>query len=51
MRAALSSVALVLFLAACLLLPARRLDWPMAWAVLAFYSAYSALGLRVLIPA
>jgi len=50
MRAVLSSVAFVLLLAACLLLPARRLDWPMAWAVLAFYSVYSALGLRLLSP-
>jgi protein-S-isoprenylcysteine O-methyltransferase Ste14 len=49
-RAVLSSVALLLFLAACLLLPARRLDWPMAWAVLAFYGAWSMLGFRVLSP-
>jgi protein-S-isoprenylcysteine O-methyltransferase Ste14 len=49
-RAVLSSVAFVLLLAACLLLPAQRLDWPMAWAVLGFYSFYSALGLRVLSP-
>ena len=49
-RAVLSSIAFVLFLAVCLLLPARRLDWPMAWAVLAFYGAYSLLGFRVLSP-
>jgi len=50
MRAVLSSITFVLLLAACLLLPARRLDWPMAWALLVFYSAYSALGLLVLSP-
>lgn len=47
-RAVVSSAALLVFLAACLLVPARRLDWPMAWALLAWYVAYSAAGLRVL---
>ena len=50
MRAVLSTAGFVLLAAVCLLLPARRLDWPMAWAVLAFYGAYSALGFRVLSP-
>ena len=49
-RAALSSAVFVLLLAACLFLPARRLDWPMAWVFLAFFAAYSALGFRVLSP-
>ena len=49
-RAVLSTAAFVLFVAVCLLLPARRLDWPMAWAVLGFYSAYSVLGFLVLSP-
>jgi protein-S-isoprenylcysteine O-methyltransferase Ste14 len=49
-RAALSSAVFVLLLAACLFLPARRLDWPMAWALLAFFAGYAALGLRVLSP-
>jgi len=47
-RSVVSSVVFVVFLAACLFLPARRFDWPMAWALLVFYAAYSALGLRLL---
>ena len=47
-RAVLSTTVFLLLHAACLFLPARRLDWPMAWLLLAFFAAYSALGLRVL---
>jgi protein-S-isoprenylcysteine O-methyltransferase Ste14 len=49
-RAVLSTALLLLFLAACLFVPAQRLDWPMAWAVLVFYAAYSLVGFRVLSP-
>ena len=49
-RAALASAVFLLLLAACLFLPARRLDWPMAWVLVAFYTGYSALGFRVLSP-
>jgi len=49
-RAVLSSVLFVVLLAACLFVPARQLDWPMAWAVVAYFAVYSALGLLLLSP-
>jgi protein-S-isoprenylcysteine O-methyltransferase Ste14 len=49
-RARLRSAALLLFQAACLLIPARRIGWPMAWAVLGFFAAFSLAGLHLLRP-
>jgi len=47
-RAVLSTVVTLLVTAACLFVPAGRLDWPMAWAVLAYLAAFSLVGFRFL---
>jgi protein-S-isoprenylcysteine O-methyltransferase Ste14 len=49
-RAVVSTLATLLGVAACLFVPAGRLDWPMAWAVLAYLAAYSLAGLYFLDP-
>ncbi len=49
-RAAVSTIATLLGIAACLFVPAGRLDWPMAWAVVAYFAAYSAGGFYFLDP-
>jgi protein-S-isoprenylcysteine O-methyltransferase Ste14 len=46
--AALETAAFGLVLAAALFVPAGRFSWPMAWAVLGFYVAFSALSLAIL---
>lgn len=47
-RAVASTLALGVFLALALFVPAGRLSWPMAWAVLLFYMAFSAAGFLLL---
>jgi protein-S-isoprenylcysteine O-methyltransferase Ste14 len=47
-KAALQTVVLGAFLAAALFVPAGRASWPMAWAVLAVYAAFSIAGLLLL---
>ena len=49
-RAVLSTVATLLGTAACLFVPAARLDWPMAWAVLGYLAVYSLAGFYFLDP-
>ena len=49
-RAALQSVAFLGALAACLLLPAGRIEWPMAWAVVGFFAVLAVAGFGLLRP-
>jgi len=46
--AALETAILVVFLGAALFLSAGRVDWPMAWAFMGVWLAFSALGFLVL---
>jgi len=50
-RAALQTLATVLLLAGALFLSAGTLGWPMAWAFLATFGAFSLVALLVLSPA
>jgi protein-S-isoprenylcysteine O-methyltransferase Ste14 len=49
-RAVLSTIATVLAVAALLFVPAGRLDWPQAWAVLGFFVVFSMASFGVLHP-
>jgi protein-S-isoprenylcysteine O-methyltransferase Ste14 len=47
-RAIVATIAVTLLLAAALFIPARRLDWPMGWAVVVFLLAFSLVGFLIL---
>lgn len=49
-KAALETVAFGVLLALAMFVPAGRLWWPMAWAVLIVFAAFSVAGFLVLPP-
>jgi protein-S-isoprenylcysteine O-methyltransferase Ste14 len=49
-RAIVATIGFNLFLVAALFLPARRLDWPAGWALIALFVLFGVVGLLILPP-